>query len=84
MAPKPQFDPHYLDEHHQRIVEFADEYMADDPEEHDAFIDTVLERRGYQRTSGWSAPLPPDPNQPPANGAGAPAPGPRRPAYFKR
>lgn len=79
----PQFDPQYLDEHHQRISEFAADYF-DDEEERAAFVDTLLERRGYQRTTGWSAPLPPDPNQPPANGSGPPPPAARRPAYFKR
>lgn len=83
MPAKPQFDPQYLDEHHQRISEFAADYFDDD-DERAAFVDTLLERRGYQRTSGWAAPPPPDPNQAPANGAGNPAPGPRAPAYFKR
>ena len=47
----PSHDPQYLDEHHQRISEFAAEYFEDD-EEREAFVDTLLERRGYQRTTG--------------------------------
>jgi len=87
MPPKPvRPDPQYLDEHHQRISEFASEYFDDD-EEREAFIDTLLERRGYQRTAGWS--LPPDPDPQGQGGgagarAGAPAATPRRPAYFRR
>lgn len=87
MAPRqqqPQHDPQYLDEHHQRISEFAAEYFDDD-EEREAFVDTLLERRGYQRTTGWSPPAEPDPQGGggPAGGGRAPA-APRRPAYFRR
>ena len=84
MPPKPvRPDPQYLDEHHQRISEFASEYFDDD-EEREAFIDTLLERRGYQRTAGWS--LPPDPGPQGQGGAAAGQPGaaPRKPAYFRR
>ena len=85
MAPRqPTHDPSYLDEHHQRISEFADEYFDDD-EERANFVDTLLERRGYQRTSGWAAPPPPDPNGG-GQGGGAPAgpPAPKQHPYFKR
>ena len=78
----PAHEPQYLDEHHQRISEFAAEYFEDD-EEREAFVDTLLERRGYQRTTGWS--VPPDP-PPPGSGGGSarpPAAPPRRPAYFR-
>jgi hypothetical protein len=79
--PQQQHDPQYLDEHHQRISEFAAEYIEDD-EEREIFVDTFLERRGYQRTTGWS--VPPEP-PPPGGGGGArpPAAAPRRPAYFR-
>lgn len=75
---QPQHDPAYLDEHHQRISEFAADYFDDD-EERETFIDTLLERRGYQRQSAWA--LPPDP------GPGGPGPQPpaqRRAGYFKK
>lgn len=78
-----QHDPQYLDEHHQRISEFAAEYFDDD-EERDAFVDTLLERRGYQRTAGWSLPPEPDPQQQAGTGGARPAAAPRRPQYFKR
>jgi hypothetical protein len=58
--PGQQDQPQYIDETHQRIAEFAGEFLADDQEEHDAFIDGLLERRGYQRTSSWA---PPEPQQ---------------------
>jgi hypothetical protein len=86
MAPRQSAaQPQYLDEHHQRISEFAAEYFDDD-EEREVFVDTIMERRGYQRTASWSLPPPPDPaagqGGDPAAGAG---PGkPRPPAYFKR
>jgi hypothetical protein len=87
MPPRPpQHDPQYLDEHHQRISEFASEYFDDD-EEREAFVDTLLERRGYQRTTGWSQPADPGPG-PQGGGGGAggarPPAAPRRPAYFRR
>lgn len=80
-APKTTHDPSYLDEHHQRISEFAADYFDDD-EEREAFVDTLLERRGYQRTAGWSLPAQQPPTDP--NGATPPQqPGPRRSPYFK-
>lgn len=48
----------YLDETHQRIAEFADEFLDDD--ERDGFVDSLMERRGYKRSSHWE---PPDPEQ---------------------
>ena len=76
-ARQQQGQPQYLDDDHQRISEFAADYF-DDEEERATFVDTLLERRGYVRTSGWSAPPP----EPPA-GNGPPS---RRqaPGYFKR
>lgn len=80
----PSHDPQYLDEHHQRISEFAAEYFEDD-EEREAFVDTLLERRGYQRTTGWSVPPEPPPQGSGGGVAGArPPAAPRRPAYFRR
>ena len=71
-----QGQPQYLDDDHQRISEFAADYF-DDEEERSTFVDTLLERRGYVRTSGWSAP---PPEAPSGNGQ------PKRqaPGYFKR
>lgn len=74
--------PAYVDEHHQRISEFAAEYFADDPEEAESFIDTLMERRGYQRRSAWA--LPEQPPAGPQGGGQNPAAGPKRPPYFKR
>jgi hypothetical protein len=76
MAPKAAHDPQYLDEDHQRISEFANDYF-DDEEERGAFVDELLGRRGYQRTAGWA---PPPPQDPP--GVAGPA-RPRTP-YFKQ
>lgn len=56
----------YIDETHQRIVEFAEEFLDDD-DERSGFIDGLMERRGYQRTSSWAAPDP--------QGGGQPRPG---------
>lgn len=77
MAPKTTHDPQYLDPDHQRISEFAADYFDDD-DERTAFVDTLMERRGYSRTSGWSLP---EPEQGPGRHA-RPA-GPKRPAYFR-
>jgi len=60
VPPRPAHDPQYLDEHHQRITEFAGDYFDDD-EERESFIDTLMERRGYARQSAWALP-----DQPPA------------------
>jgi len=85
MPPRqPAHDPSYLDEHHQRISEFANDYFDDD-EERAVFVDTLLERRGYVRTASWAPPLPPDPNGGSGQGAGgAPAGAPKPHPYFKR
>ena len=82
MAPKSQ-GPSYIDEHHQRISEFADEYFDDD-EERSAFVDTLMERRGYQRTTGWSLPAPPPPGGQDGGQDGGQGVQPKRPAYFRR
>jgi hypothetical protein len=58
--------PEYIDETHQRIMEFAAEFLDDD-EEREAFVDGLLERRGYQRATHWT---PPEPQQ--GGGKGAP------------
>lgn len=50
-------DPKYLNANHQRIVEFADDYFPD-PEEHDLFVDEMMERQGFVRTEGWKLPEP--------------------------
>jgi hypothetical protein len=47
----------FLDETHQRISEFADEFLDDD--EREAFVDSLMERRGYKRSAHWE---PPDPD----------------------
>lgn len=75
MPPRATHDPQFLDPDHQRISEFANDYF-DDEEERGAFVDTLMERRGYQRTTGWSPPT-----EPPAGGP--PKQGPRKPSYFK-
>jgi hypothetical protein len=82
-AAKPQnAGPAYLDEHHQRISEFANDYFDDD-EEREAFVGELMSRRGYRsRTrTDW------EPPEPPANEGGhggKPPAGAQRPAYFKR
>lgn len=78
--------PVYLDEHHQRISEFAAEYFDDD-DERDEFVGTLMERRGYkQRTRvEWDPPDPPADDRGRGRGGATPPPGgQRRPAYFKR
>ena len=77
MPPKPN-GPAYLDEHHQRISEFATDYFDDD-DEREAFVGELMTRRGYKsRTrTEWE---PPDQDPKNGNGQG----GSRKPAYFKR
>lgn len=72
---KPQ-QPEYLDDHHKRISEFADEYFADDDEERETFVGTLMERRGYQRVqhTSWTPP-----ENSGKNGPG----GSKKPGYFK-
>lgn len=50
----PTDDNPYVDEHHQRIHEFASDYLDED--ERDDFVDGLMERRGYQRQHHWVAP----------------------------
>jgi hypothetical protein len=87
-APEP---PAYVDEDHQRIHEFAEDYFDDD-EERDEFVNTLMERRGYQRVSSWGPRTEPDPDPEPdpprqrggRQGGGSPAPRQRsRAGYFK-
>lgn len=81
MAPKQTVDhPQYLDEHHQRISEFAADYF-DDEEERDEFVKTLMSRRGYKPTTGWALPDPVSPN---GGGGGEPPPAPPKTPYFKR
>ena len=79
MPARSTHDPSYLDEHHQRITEFANDYFDDD-EERDAFVDTLMERRGYQRTHSWAPP----PEQEPPGPNGQRQPQKKQPQYFKR
>jgi hypothetical protein len=79
---KPQHDPQFLDEFHQKLSEDAAVYFEEDDEERSAFIDTIMERRGYQKTAAWAPPPPPGPGGQGAGGNGAPQK--RPPAYFKR
>lgn len=80
---QPVPDPQYVDEHHQRISEFADAYFDEDADEREAFVTELMQRRGYtpKTRTEWEPPAPPEPAP-----AGAPAgPGARpKPAYFKR
>ena len=84
--PDPDPGPSYIDEEHQRIAEFAEDFMDED--ERDSFVDHLMERRGYQRIQSWGprAEPPPDPDpEPPAprGGRGGGGSG-RRGGYFKR
>lgn len=56
MAAREQEAPDYLDEHHQRIAEFAADYLDED--EGPEFVDGMLERLGYERATHWTAPNP--------------------------
>ncbi len=84
MAPRQQQQaPEYLDEHHQRISEFAADYFDDD-DERDAFVGELMTRRGYKaRTrTDWEPPEEPD-----GDGKGGKQGGQggrSRPTYFKR
>lgn len=49
-------EPSYLDETHQRIAEFANDFLEED--ERDDFIDSLLERHGYQKQATWAPPPP--------------------------
>jgi hypothetical protein len=48
----------FLDDIHQDIAEFADRHLEED--EREAFVDALLERKGYVRQSTWA---PPEPSQ---------------------
>ena len=48
--------PAYLDDVHQDIAEFAARHLDED--EREDFVDSLLERKGYQRQSIWAAPEP--------------------------
>lgn len=50
--------PDYIDETHQRIAEFAGEFLDED--EIEDFVNGMLERHGYQQNTvtTWSAPDP--------------------------
>jgi len=52
----PGDEPSYVDEHHERISQFADDYLDDD--EREDFVNSLMERRGYQRGTHWLAPEP--------------------------
>lgn len=47
----------YIDETHERIVTFAEEFLDDD-DERESFVDGLMERRGYQRATHWTPPEP--------------------------
>jgi hypothetical protein len=55
MPPDPDL-PEYLDDMHQRIAEFASEFLEED--EREDFVDGLLERHGYTRQSIWAPPEP--------------------------
>ncbi len=83
----PGEEPLYIDDDHQRISEFAADYFDDD--ERDEFVDTLMERRGYQRIQGWGPPADPGPDpqgggRKPGRRAGGAPPPQRRAPYFKR
>lgn len=52
--------PSYIDEHHQRIAEFANDYL--DEEDREAFVDGLLEKHGYVRMTAWGPPADPPRN----------------------
>lgn len=93
MAKQPQYEPEpgpeYVDEHHQRITEFANDYFDDD-EEREAFVGTLMERRGYTRRAVWGPPdeadpEPPQQQQQAPRGGGRPAGGrQQRAPYFRK
>lgn len=66
----PEDKPDYLDEHHQRFVEFADAYL--DEADREDFVDGLLEKHGYTRVSHWAPPEPKD----------KPKPGGKRPGFY--
>ena len=68
----------YIDQHHQRISEFAAEYF-DDEEERESFVGELMTRRGYtaRTRTEWDAP------DPKSNRGGGQGQGQQRPPYFK-
>jgi len=74
--PLPQ--PQYIDDHHQRISEFAGEYFEDD-DERETFVSELMTRRGYrpQTHTSWE---PPEPEPPKQGGQGGPK---GKASYFK-
>lgn len=76
-----QGQPQYLDEHHQRISEFAAEYFDEDEEERDNFVNELMTRRGYiaRTRTDWEPPA--DPKG--GGGGGGQGQQQRKPSYFK-
>ena len=77
--------PAYLDDEHQRIAEFAEDFLDDD--ERESFVDHLMERRGYQRVQSWGPRTDPDPDpepDPAPRPGGRQGGGQRRQGYFKR
>ncbi|MDA8316529.1 MAG: hypothetical protein M0010_15370 [Actinomycetota bacterium] len=64
--------PQYIDEHHQRFVEFANDYLEE--EDREAFVDGLLEKHGYQRETRWAPPAQ-DPHKPRPGGT-------KRPGFY--
>ena len=58
--------PSFIDEHHQRFVEFAEDYL--DEEERGDFVDSLLERHGYEKVTSWAPPPPQKPGSGGGNG----------------
>jgi hypothetical protein len=48
--------PSFIDEYHQRIVEFAEDFL--DEEERGEFVDGLMERHGYEKVTNWGPPAP--------------------------
>jgi len=48
----------FIDDTHAAIVAFAEQFLEED--ERDSFVDSLMERHGYQRMSSWG---PPEPQQ---------------------
>lgn len=66
MPREQQPDPvQYIDDTHRAIAEFADAYLDED--ERSDFVDSLLERHGYERMTAWA---PPQPQGGPGGGRG--------------